>query len=117
MKQGGNVTISRCCVGVEVQVFWSKTMFGLFLLTMKHEQMIQTLFRILYWMHVLNIEPMFPSVTNNAPVNVNPVPLRLTQGTLMEKRVVCQNPHPAISFHCRNPSSKDLYFKLYVMSE
>ncbi len=32
------------------------------------------------------------------------------QGMLMEKGFVCQNPHPAISFHCQNPLPKNLYF-------
>ncbi len=34
--------------------------------------------------------------------------LRLTQGILMEKGFVCQNPHP--SFQCQNSLPKDLYF-------
>ncbi len=46
---------------------------------------------------------------NNAPVKVSPlgVPPRLTQGILMEKQFVGQNPHPAMSSHYQNSLPKD----------
>ncbi len=40
----------------------------------------------------------------------------LTQGILMEERFVWQKSHPAIRFHCQNPSQKYIFLP-FVMSE
>ncbi len=37
-------------------------------------------------------------------------PFSLMQEILIEKGFICQNPHPAISFHGQNSLSKYLYF-------
>ncbi len=55
----------------------------------------------------------------NACVNVNLMP-RLTQGILIEKGFVCQNPHPTICFLYQNPHEKIYIFticKVRMMSE
>ncbi len=49
----------------------------------------------------------------NAPINVNlaaPFPTQADPRNYDGERFVCQNPHPAISFHCQSPLPKDLYF-------
>ncbi len=75
------------------------------------------LFFILYIL--IHWPPPFKKNNSNAHVDVNPVPLRLTQGILKEKRVVCQNPHAAISFHCQNTLPEDIFlpFCPFIMSE